>query len=109
VSKLTKTNIKIINQMKQEGLKGSELVEYLEAHFEICSAICRELSKDVVEGRVGDVQETYGSGGLYELSKELTDKFIELYEGKQWDGEWLDTVDDFIKGKLFNNTFLTKI
>lgn len=39
--------------MKQEGLKGDELVEYLEVHFEVVSAICRELSKDVVDGRGG--------------------------------------------------------
>lgn len=87
------------------GERTSYLTDYLEAHFEVCSAICRELSKDVVDGRVGDVQRSMGLGGLYELSKELTDKFIGLYEGKQWDGEWLDTIDDFIKGELFNNTF----
>lgn len=37
-----------------------------------------------------------GIGGLWELAQELTDEFETLHEGRQWDGEWMDELEDWL-------------
>ena len=46
------------------------------------------------------VLEAQGRGGLYELAKELTDKFENKYKGKEWDGEFFDTINEFLEEEL---------
>lgn len=43
------------------------------------------------------VVERQGTGGLYELAEDLTDEFEKIYKGKEWDGEWLDTIHEFLQ------------
>jgi len=74
-----------------------------ETHFEVVSAIAIELFKDNTPSKLmAERYEAHGIGGMYELAKELTDKFEKKFKGKVWDGEWIDVLDDFIKEELFN-------
>jgi hypothetical protein len=45
-------------------------------------------------------QQEQGTGGLYELGEELTDKFEALNKGREWDGEFFDELEDFLEQKL---------
>lgn len=71
-----------------------------ETHCEICFAIGIEANKQDPSGMVEQVREADGMGGLWELAKDLTDEFEKTNADREWDGEWIDTIDEFIKSKL---------
>lgn len=74
-----------------------------ETHFEIVCAIAIELNKDTFDSKViADRHEAQGRGGIYELAEELTDEFEAKNEGREWDGEYFDEIDLFIKEKLYS-------
>lgn len=77
------------------------LTSYLETHFHVSHAIQAEASKDTPKGIVQERIEKQGTGGLYELAEELTDKFEELHKGREWDGEFFDEIDEFLKKELY--------
>ncbi len=71
-----------------------------ETHFEISSAIGKEIAKDVMSSVITDVCEKQGRGGLYELAESLTNEFESLHSLREWDGEFFDEIDKFIDEKL---------
>lgn len=72
-----------------------------ETHFEVVSQITHYWRQDVCESPlVLDRHEMYGTGGLYELAKELTDEFELLNKDRQWDGEFFDEINEFLENKL---------
>lgn len=71
-----------------------------EAHFEVVSAISREVFSDSPRGVVSQTIETHGTGGLYELAESLTDKFESLHKEKSWDGEFFDEIVKFLDAEL---------
>jgi hypothetical protein len=73
-----------------------------ETHFEIVSAIAIEAEKSEPQGKVKEVIEARGTGGLYELAEDLTNRFEEANKGRDWDGEFFDVIGDFIGDSLFN-------
>jgi creatinine amidohydrolase/Fe(II)-dependent formamide hydrolase-like protein len=83
-------------------MKAEELEEYLETHYEIVQAITVEYMKDKSQGRVREVHDENGHGGLYQLAKELTDKFQATYKDIVWgmELEWFDTIEEFLKEEL---------
>lgn len=85
--------------MKDISIKlPNGLISYLETFYEITSAIesTTHLSGSVSNKR----QECQGRGGLYELAKELTDRFETKYKGREWDGDFHDTIEQFISDFL---------
>lgn len=74
--------------------------DWTETHFEIVRAISNELQKDYMTGEVKRVYEMQGIGGLYELAEQLTDEFEEMNKGREWDGEYLDAIQQFTIDKL---------
>lgn len=70
-----------------------------ETHFEIVSAINQEWRKDTPTGIVAERQAAQGHGGLYELAEELTDEFERRYANFEWDGEFFDLIEEFIREK----------
>lgn len=73
-----------------------------ETHFEVVSEITKELRKDKFTSKVIEERhEKQGTGGMYELAEELTDEFEKLYEGKFWDGEFFEAIEEFLKEKLY--------
>jgi hypothetical protein len=79
-----------------------DLDAYLETHFEIVQAITIEWLKDEPKGKVKEKQEESGHGGLYELAKDLTDKFETLHENTEWGMElgYLETLENFLDEEL---------
>jgi hypothetical protein len=74
-----------------------------ETHFEIVTAIQAFLVDDEAfwPPVIQAVQNMEGIGGMYELARDLTDKFENQNAGKNWDGEYFDTIQEFIN-KEFN-------
>jgi hypothetical protein len=33
---------------------------------------------------------------MYELAEELTDRFEKMHEGYEWDGDYFDTIEEFM-------------
>ena len=46
------------------------------------------------------IAETEGRFGLYNLAKDLTFEFELKYLGYEWDGDFFDKLDDFLKEKF---------
>lgn len=70
-----------------------------ETHFEIVQAITIEHMKDEPSGIVAERHAEQGHGGLYELAEELTDEFETRYANFEWDGNFFDVIEDYIKEK----------
>jgi hypothetical protein len=51
------------------------------------------------------VRKDDGLTGLYDMAKKWTDEFENEYRGKEWDGDYLDTLDSFLIAK---NNFTTQ-
>lgn len=76
---------------------------WMETFFEVTSAIALELVKDedtLSSTVVKEWYESQGSCGMCSLAEQLTDKFEKKYKGRFWDGDWFDTIDNFIKEEL---------
>ena len=69
-----------------------------ETHYDVVVAITSMLH---MEGSLPNkVEMEQGIGGLYDLAHDLTDEFEKLHEGKAWDGEFFDEIDEFLGEKL---------
>lgn len=72
--------------------------DYLETYFEIVGGIFYAMNSQepsVVRLRY----EEQGRCGMYELAKEWADEFHSLHADTEWDGEWLEVLDEFVKSK----------
>lgn len=76
-----------------------------ETHFEIVSAItdARNRNDDEMPLFIMHINDTKGTGGFYELAKELTDKFEAKYTGTVWgeDLEYFDELESFIETEIY--------
>lgn len=90
---------------EQEQTAPVDFESWHEAHFDISSAISLELHKEEMSGIVQDVHESVGTGGLYEMARDLTNKFEEMYKGTVWgvDLEYLDTMEEFCQIHIHND------
>jgi type VI protein secretion system component Hcp len=68
-----------------------------ETHYEIVAYLTETLDNE--ELMSSKTQSTQGQGGLYELAKSLTDEFELKYKGVDWDGDFYDTLDEFLRNK----------
>lgn len=73
-----------------------------ETHFLIVETIVN--SMHLSGNKAHKVHESSGTGGLFELAKELTNKFELLHKNKYWDGEYFDEIDKFLNKELYENT-----
>lgn len=81
----------------------NDFTSWHETHFEIVKAITLEMNKDEPSGVVAERHEQQGHGGLYELARELTDKFEEEFKDIEWGVtlEYYDEIDDFVMRELY--------
>lgn len=73
---------------------------WVETYYEIVSAIEKEMQKDEPSGIARLRHDSQGHGGLYDLAKELTNKFEALNAGRVWDGDFPDAIEAFIQQNL---------
>jgi hypothetical protein len=74
--------------------------EWAETHHEIVCTIHALIDNDTIPQRIQNILDTEGFAGLYDLGIELTNEFCNTYENKEWDGDWVDTIIDFVNKKL---------
>ena len=71
-------------------------ISWYETFYEVVANITFWREGVSLPKRIKTVQEEQGTGGLYELAKELTDKFELLHKGREWDGDFFDEIDKFL-------------
>ena len=87
--------------MSKEKSFPNGFASWMETHHEIVSAIAIDLNRCTPwSKRLLEISESQGTGGIYELAEELTDKFEKKYEGKEWDGDFFDVIEVFIDKEL---------
>ena len=83
--------------MKTEKVFPNGFSDWQETHYEIVTYLATTVD---YSGSIANKAEvTGGKGKLYELAEELTDEFENLYKGKEWDSDYLDTIEEFLKNK----------
>lgn len=78
---------------------------WYETHHEIVAHITRRTNrmlsgKNRMSGIIAERYDVQGTGGLYELAEELTDRFELINKGRQWDGEFFDELEEFLTNEL---------
>lgn len=90
-------------QLMEEALEKfpNGFESWMETHHEIVAGITLRV-QDLDRAPIGlyDLYDKHGTGGMYELAEELTDKFEKQYKGKEWDGEYFDVIEEFIATEL---------
>jgi hypothetical protein len=76
-----------------------DFASWHQTHYEIVQWIQHELRKDKPSGVIGEDYERHGTPAMYNLAKQWTDKFEELHRGREWDCEFWDEVEAFVKHK----------
>jgi len=90
---------------KQAKRFPNGFTSWMETHHEIVSAIHEAIwyheneSRDL-SNRITEVLKTRGTGGLYELAEDLTDRFEQAHINKAWDGEFFDAIAEFLETEL---------
>lgn len=75
-------------------------LSWQETHFEVVSAISLQAKKDKPCDIISEIKESQGTGGLYELAEELTDKFENIHKDRDWDDEFFDAIEAFLDVEL---------
>jgi hypothetical protein len=81
---------------RQEKNFPNGFTSWMETHHDLVSWINTELMRDYPSGLIEEVMSTKGRGGMYELAEELTDRFEKMHEGYEWDGDYFDTIEEFM-------------
>ena len=89
-----------IIKLESTGKFPNGFSEWIETHHEVVAEIERAIN--IPTSKVSFIAETKGTGGLYELAEFLTDKFEILHAGKEWDGEFFDTIHSFLERELYH-------
>lgn len=71
---------------------------WIETHHEIVNAIAIQQQLEI--GLSYQVACQRGTGGLYELAEALTDKFETIHKDTEWDGEFYETIEEFLTEEL---------
>ena len=92
--------------MEKINFTPQDFEEYLEIHYDIVEAITFDTQYDNTCTLLGKTAAEKGTGGLYELAKELTDKFTAQYKDTVWgeELEYQDTMVEFLKINLYGNS-----
>jgi len=77
-----------------------EQVDYLETFYEVVAMIESQRNADEPHPAIKHINDTQGTGGFWELAIKLTDQFEQKYSGKQWDGEYFDTLEEYLNTEI---------
>ena len=85
--------------MKKKFVNGFAC--WAETYFEAVCAIHSELLKDNFGSEiVKEWHEQQGHLGMCQLAEKLADEFELLNKGREWDGEFYEEIELFLKKKL---------
>jgi hypothetical protein len=75
--------------------------EWAETHHEVVTYL-EELSThlDMLPRLLDNVINEDTTSGIYDLGIQLTNDFVNQYEPADWNGEWIETIREFIDFKL---------
>lgn len=59
-----------------------------------------EISEHMFNAIETNKVELNGRGQLWELIENYTDEFENKYLNVEWDGDWFDTIDEFMQEKI---------
>ena len=94
----------VASMLNQLAAKKSSLPkgfrDWAETHHEIVCTIHALIDNDTMPVRLMDIIENDGLTGLYDLGISLTNEFCNIYENREWNGDWVDTIIEFINLKL---------
>jgi len=93
----------ILNQLaskKDKKLLPNGFRDWVETHHEIVCTIHALIDNDTIPQRIQNILDTEGVAGMYDLGIELTTDFCNTYKGREWNGDWIDTIIDFVNEKL---------
>jgi hypothetical protein len=71
---------------------------WIETHHEVVSYITRQLDNNYLsmDTKVAKEYESGGTGRVYELAADWTDLFESENNGRDWDGEFFDELEEFL-------------
>ena len=90
----------MLNQLASKKVVKNGFREWAETHHEIVCTIHAMIDNETMPARLEKVLDKEGFGGLYDLGIDLTNEFCNIYENHVWDGDWIDTIIEFINLKL---------
>lgn len=68
-----------------------------ETHFEIVSYLNRTVDQDGTFAN--STMHTQGTGGLYTVAESLTNEFERQHKGREWDGDFFDTLEAWLQSQ----------
>lgn len=71
-----------------------------ETHFEIVSFINNLLKSEPIHNLLQEIVKNEGTGGFYNLAKDLTDEFELKHQDYFFDGDFFDIIDEFLNEKF---------
>ena len=74
--------------------------EWVETHHEIVCTIHAMIDNKTVPKKLSDIIDMVDFAGLYDLGIELTTDFCNTYRDREWDGDWIETIIEFVNAKL---------
>lgn len=76
----------------------------LETHYEVVAAIerIRQQDEDTWPDGIKFINSAYGTGGFYELAKDITLAFENKNADREWNGEFFDEIEAFINEYIQN-------
>jgi hypothetical protein len=81
-------------QFKKKFPNG--LTNWIETHHEVVAYITsQQMTDNGKPTTIKEIEQTRGTGGLYELAEKWTDEFETIHKGREWDGEFFDEIETF--------------
>ena len=99
----TRKEIKEARQSGEKRVFPNGFTNWVETHHEIVQEISMRLSTDKTHVRADSPSKIVreyrdgGTGRMYEIAEDLTDKFEKKNKGREWDGEFFDEIEGFMK------------
>ena len=88
----------------QEKTFPNGFTSWSATHFEVVQFISSQEEGFINNGtEIERVRTELDTPSIYELSERWTDEFENKYKGKEWNGEFFDTIDEFLTNKNNNN------
>jgi hypothetical protein len=93
----------ILNQLaskKSKDVLKHGFRDWAETHHEIVCTIHAMIDNKTIPKKLSDIIDMLDFAGLYDLGIELTNEFCNVYDDREWNGDWIDTIIEFVNVKL---------